>query len=272
MSDEADLDGYLARIKYSGSIAPTLPTLQAIHQLHPQAIPFENLDPLMELPVRLQRTDLEQKLLYDRRGGYCLEHNLLLKAMLEDMEFTVEPVLASVTWGHDPAEPLGPPGHVALLVDLAGGPYLVDVGFGGQVMTAPLKLRNGLEQETTLERYRLLEGGSVWRLETEINGEWKPVYAFETKVASPADLIALNDRAMLRHRDELLGARIVGSKRYALHNRRLRTHENGETETRELSTVAELREVLSGPFGIQLPTTDRLDGGLAKVLKPDLSL
>ena len=63
MTDEANLDAYLRRINYAGSIAPTLETLQAIHRLHPTAIPFENLDPLMELPVRLQLSDIEQKLL-----------------------------------------------------------------------------------------------------------------------------------------------------------------------------------------------------------------
>ena len=83
MSDEANLDAYLKRINYAGSIAPTLETLEMLHRLHPAAIPFENLDPLMELPVRLQLSDIEQKLLFERRGGYCFEHNLLLKAVLE---------------------------------------------------------------------------------------------------------------------------------------------------------------------------------------------
>ena len=46
MSDEANLDAYLRRINYAGSIAPTLETLQAVHRLHVSTIPFENLDPL----------------------------------------------------------------------------------------------------------------------------------------------------------------------------------------------------------------------------------
>jgi N-hydroxyarylamine O-acetyltransferase len=32
------------------------------------------------LPVSLAVDDLEHKLLTERRGGYCFEHNLLLKA------------------------------------------------------------------------------------------------------------------------------------------------------------------------------------------------
>ena len=99
MSDEANLDAYLKRINYAGSIAPTIETLQMLHRLHPAAIPFENLNPLMELPVRLALSDLEQKLVVEHRGGYCFEHNLLFKAVLEAMDFTVTPLAARCAVG-----------------------------------------------------------------------------------------------------------------------------------------------------------------------------
>ena len=94
MSEEANLDAYLRRINYSGSIAPTLETLQMLHRQHPAAIAFENLDPLMERPVRLQLSDIEQKLLNERRGGYCFEQNLLFEAVLEAMDYAVTPLAA----------------------------------------------------------------------------------------------------------------------------------------------------------------------------------
>ena len=69
MSDDANIDAYFERIGFSGSIAPTLQTLEQLHQLHPAAIPFENLDSLTDVPVRLELRNLEQKLLFERRGG-----------------------------------------------------------------------------------------------------------------------------------------------------------------------------------------------------------
>ena len=131
MSDEANLDAYLRRINYAGSIAPTLETLQEVHRLHVTTIPFENLDPLMELPVRLQLSDIEQKLLLERRGGYCLEHNLLLRAVLESMDYAVTPVGAGVLWGHEPDYQPQQYSHIALIVDVGGATWLADVGFGG---------------------------------------------------------------------------------------------------------------------------------------------
>jgi len=267
VSDEANLDAYLKRINYAGSIAPTLETLEMVHRLHPAVIPFENLNPLMELPVRLQLSDLEQKLLIERRGGYCLEHNLLFKAELEAMDFKVTPLAAAVLWGREEgSEPVD--NHMALLVDVGGVPYLADVGFGGQVMAAPLRLRADVEQNAGGERYRLMGGHPKWRLETEIAGAWKPMYEFTVAERTLDDYIAMNDITMALFRDDLVAARVDGGKRFALRNGRLRTHENGGTETRELGSLPEIREVLTNVFGIQLPDSERLGPALEKALRP----
>ena len=266
MSEEARLDAYLQRLDYAGSIAPTLETLETIHRLHPAAIPFENLDPLMERPVRLQLSDIEQKLLLERRGGYCLEHNLLLKAVLESMDYKVTALAAGVLWGRGEGEQ-PELDHMVLLVDVDGVPYLADVGFGGQVPTAPLRLKADIEQKTPLERYRLLGGYPKWRLESEIDGVWKPLYEFTLAPQQMDDYVAMNDRAMRSFRDDLRVARTERGRRIGLRNTRLNIHENGETTTRILGSVLELREVLTGTFGIALPETDRLDPALEKALR-----
>jgi N-hydroxyarylamine O-acetyltransferase len=268
VSDEASLDAYLRRINYAGSIAPTLDTLATLHRLHPAAIPFENLDPLMERPVRLQLSDIEQKLLNERRGGYCFEHNLLLKAVLETMDYKVTPLAAGVLWGHEEGyEPVAL-NHMILVVDVGGVPYLTDVGFGGQVMTAPLRLRAEIDQEAGGEKYRLMGGHPKWRLESEIAGEWKPLYQFALEPKTLDDYIAANDLTMALFRDNLVAARVDNGKRFALRNTRLNTHENGETTTRMLTNLLEIREVLTTVFGIQLPETDRLNPALEKALRP----
>jgi N-hydroxyarylamine O-acetyltransferase len=266
VSDGPNLDAYLKRINYAGSIAPTIETLQMLHRLHPAAIAFENLDPLMDQPVRLGLSDLEQKLVVERRGGYCFEHNLLLKAVLEDMDFKVTPLAAGVLWGHEQGyEPAL--NHMVLLVDAGGAPYLADVGFGGQVMTAPLRLRAG-EQETPNERYRLMGGEPIWRVESEIAGEWKPLFQFDLTPHALDEFGPMNDLAMTSFRDDLIAARVEGSTRFALRNARLRTHDAAQTATRMLSSITEIRDVLTSVIGIALPQSDRLDPALEKALRP----
>lgn len=47
-----DIDAYFARIGYTGLRDASLETLKSLHLLHPQAIPFENLDPFPGHPAR----------------------------------------------------------------------------------------------------------------------------------------------------------------------------------------------------------------------------
>src|SRR5215217_4516891 len=98
MSQKVNLNAYLERIGFAGSIAPTLATLELIHALHPAAIAFENLNSVIGLPTALDIASIEKKLLHERRGGYCYEHNLLLSAMLRDLDFNVRNLAARVIW------------------------------------------------------------------------------------------------------------------------------------------------------------------------------
>ena len=68
-----DFDAYLRRI---GLDQADKPTWQAVHRAHATRIPFENLDSHRGYPISLEQADLERKLVADRRGGYCFEHNL----------------------------------------------------------------------------------------------------------------------------------------------------------------------------------------------------
>lgn len=63
--------------------------MRALHLLHPQAIPFENLAVLLGRPVKLDLASIQRKLVTDRRGGYCYEHNLLLRSVLQTLGFRV---------------------------------------------------------------------------------------------------------------------------------------------------------------------------------------
>jgi len=268
VATKANIDAWFERIGFAGSIAPSLETLGQLVQMHLSAIPFENLDPLMGAPVRLELANLQQKLLFDRRGGYCLEHNLLMKAMLEELDFPVKLHAATVLWGQ--AEPVdAPPTHVLLTVDIAGASYLVDVGFGGQTPTAPLRLRADVEQATPHEPYRLSEADGLWRLETRIGEEWRPLYAFTTAEPDAEALVRMNEivSSSPTFRDRLVAARAEKGRRLALGNLRFNIHvTGGESETRLLGSVAELREVLSGPFGIALPNDERLEVALQKIV------
>jgi N-hydroxyarylamine O-acetyltransferase len=105
MTQDFDIETYLARIGYDGPRAADLATLRAIHRRHPAAIPFENLDPLLGRPVALDIEALQEKLVRGRRGGYCFEENALFAAALEALGFAVTRLAARVRWGRPPESP-----------------------------------------------------------------------------------------------------------------------------------------------------------------------
>lgn len=268
MSSDASIDAYFQRINFAGSIAPTLSTLEQLHVLHTAAIPFENLTPLMRLPVRLELRNLEQKLLFEKRGGYCIEHNLLFKAMLEDLGFPVQAHGARVLWGH-PEDSERPVSHLVLTVDVGGVTYLADTGFGGLTLTAPLRLRAEREQETPHETFRLLGGEPEWRVEAKLGEEWRALYTFEESEVTIEAVTEMNDRASVDRliRDNILAARTEKGRRHTLKNLRLNTRAtDGETESRRLADLAEVKEVLTGTFGITLPPAEKLDPALEAIV------
>src|ERR1700676_5256706 len=114
-----DLDAYFRRIGFSRPAAPDRATLEAIHRLHPQAIAFENLDPLLGVPVRLDAQALEDKLVRSARGGYCYEHNLLFMHVLKALGFDVRGLTARVVRGV-PEGVIVARAHMLLCVDLEG--------------------------------------------------------------------------------------------------------------------------------------------------------
>lgn len=270
MPKKVNLNAYFERIGFAGSIAPTLATLEMLHALHPAAIPFENLSPLMGEAVALDQASLEKKLLTERRGGYCFEHNLLFMRILQDLDYNVRPLLGRVLWTN-PGGAGSPPSHLLLLVEINGQNYIADVGFGGLSLTTPLRLRADVEQKTPHETFRLIGGDPDWVLEAKIGEDWRAVYAFNLDSVSEADIGPINQTVSTDPASpfthELRVALAPGGSRIKLHNTGLTIQPvDGEAEKREIASMETLRSVLTETFGITLPSDERLEPALARLL------
>ncbi len=253
-----DLDAYFARIGYHGSRTPTLATLQAIVQQHTQTIPFENLNPFLRLPVKLDIDALQTKLVHSRRGGFCFEQNGLLRQVLLALGFQNKPLGARVVWNHASGD-LPPRSHMVQLLTIDGQPYIADVGFGGMTPTAPLCLAPGLVQETPHEPYRFVPAGEDYILEALVGESWQALYRFDLAEQQPADYEVSNfwvcHHPLSHFIRGLSAARAAPGRRYALRDNRLTIHHTGGvSETRVLTSVAELCEVLDTIFYITVPT------------------
>ncbi|MGV3492072.1 MAG: arylamine N-acetyltransferase, partial [Devosia sp.] len=130
-----------------------------------------------------------------------------------------------------------------------------------------------IEQPTPHEPYRLTETDGVWRVAVQIGEEWRVCFSFTLDEIDQAGLVAMNERVSSspQFRDRLVAARAEKTRRVALLNNRLTLRPlEGEPEVRELTSTAELRDVLATILGIQLPTDERLEPALEKALASEI--
>ncbi len=259
MADDFDLDAYLARIGYAGPREPTLAVLSALHALHPAAMPFENLDPLLERPVLLDLASLQAKLVGQRRGGYCFEQNALFRAALQALGFAVTGLGARVRWGAPPDGPEGARSHMLLRVDLADGPWLADIGFGGHLFAAPIRMQPDLEQATPASRLRLVAFGNALTLLAHLQGAWRDVYRFTQEPQLPADYEVSNwftaTHPASLFRNHLLAERLTPERRVSLLDTRLTERfADGRVVERTVDSAEALARCLDEDFGLTPPT------------------
>jgi N-hydroxyarylamine O-acetyltransferase len=202
-----DLEAYLARIGLDGR-----PGLAELHRAHVTSIPFENLDPRRGVPVSLAPKDLERKLVHKRRGGYCFEQNLLLKAGLEALGARVEPLLARVRVGASPGSPR-PRTHLVLRVHGEDGDWQADVGFGHGTLLEPIPFGPGGPHEQSGWRFRTVQDGPELVLQAAQNGEWVDLYGFVPEPVPFVDIETSNWFTCTHPRSPFVTGLIVSAQR-----------------------------------------------------------
>jgi arylamine N-acetyltransferase len=271
-----DLPGYFDRVNYRGPVEPTLETLQGLMSAHTQAISFENLDPMMGVPVGDLGPDaLFDKLVRRRRGGYCYEQNGLMGYVLTEVGFRVRRLAGRVIWMLGPNAPLPAMTHTVLAVTFPGsqGCYLVDVGFGGQTLTSPIRFETGSVQQTTHEPYRLEDRGDGLVLQAQVRGEWQSLYEFTTHTQPQIDLTVgswyVSTSPASHFVTGLMAARVTEDARINLSGRNLAIHRDGGTEKIVLDNAAAVIDTLGDRFGIDVDAAGargRLEARITEIL------
>ena len=254
-----DLSRYFDRIDYRGPADPTLEVLQDLMTAHIRTIPFENLDPILGVPVDdLSAAALTDKLVHRGRGGYCYEQNGLMGYVLTEIGFRVRRLAGRVIWMLGPDAPLPAQTHTVLAVRFPGAQatYLVDVGFGGQTPTSPIRVEIGCIQQTTREPYRLEDRRDGLVLQAEVRGDWQDLYEFSTRTQPQIDLTVgswyVSTHPKSHFVTGLLVAMVTDDARYNLSGRNLAIHRDGETEKVLLDGAAAVLDTLRDRFGINI--------------------
>jgi N-hydroxyarylamine O-acetyltransferase len=247
------LDAYLHRIGLPDAGAPSIDNLRRLHSAHATAIPFENLDILLGRGIRLDLASLYDKLIAQRRGGYCFEQNTLFMTVLREIGFTVVPMEARVRAG---ARTTLPRTHMVLQVDAGGEPWLADVGFGALGPREPVPTLREEPAAPPGLAYRVVQDGSLRVLQMREQMVWSDQYAFLPQPVEPIDFEVANwytstwpDSPFVR---TLTAQRSTDDVRYVLRFPVFTEIGSTGIRTRDISR-AELMPLLREVFLIDLP-------------------
>jgi N-hydroxyarylamine O-acetyltransferase len=121
-------DAYLTRIGLKDSdLATDARSLRVLQRSHLLAVPFENLDIHWKRPIIVDAAKFYDKIVDEKRGGFCYELNGAFNQLLISLGFETRLVSARVFNGTDHGPEFD---HAAIIVTIGEDEYLADVGFG----------------------------------------------------------------------------------------------------------------------------------------------
>ena len=267
-----DIEAYFERIRYAGPRDASLDALHGITAAHVRQIPFENLDVLLGRSISLQPASIARKLIQERRGGYCFEHNTLLMHVLESLGFRVTPLSARVRVQR-PRTDQAPRTHMFLRVEVEDCSWLTDVGIGGFSLTGALRLELDTPQTTPHELRRIVSEGAWSGLEqrapegrlfhqAHFAGAWHDLCDFTLEPMPEIDRVIGNwytsAHPESHFKNRLMVARATADGRVTLSNRELGLRSNdGRYESRLLQSPEQLLSVLNQYFDLSFPADTR---------------
>jgi N-hydroxyarylamine O-acetyltransferase len=237
---------YLRRLGLDARPAPDAPALADLMGRHLERVPFENLDIVGGTPRPLSTSSVLQKVAMEGRGGFCYELNEAFRALLAHLGFRVRRIEARV-W-KAAAQCFGAPfDHLALVVSLAEGEFLVDVGYGDS-NRAPLRLPQDHVRDVSGEYGLSPVREGYWCLTSPTEALYEmtlgaqPLEAFEPMCryhqTSPESVFSKG----------LICTRTTATGRITLSRNRLIVLENGR---RSESVVTDIGDALDEHFGIR---------------------
>ncbi len=238
-------------------VQPTTPSLQLIDELqkkHLAHFSFNNIAVLLGRPVSLNIDDIVQKIVVENAGGYCFEHNRLMHDVLFSLGFDVRCLIARVINNQDIDSPRT---HRITLLKWQGDDYLVDVGFGANCLTFPIKIGQGIEGDSIEQNFRIvLNKNQDYQLEVLTKAGYYSLYIFDLNRYTEADCVAGNFYSS-RHPNaifvnNLVVSLILPDKVLSLRNNVYHRIGLNGTEIINVHDYYQLRDILSGDFNLEI--------------------
>lgn len=243
---------YLSRISIEADdLEANEETLRILHRRHLLSVPFENLDIHWKRPIVLDTEKFYDKVVGERRGGFCYELNALFNELLLSLGFTTRLISARVFNGtqHGPEFD-----HAAIIVTIDQDDYLADVGFG-DFTAEPLRYGLGVEQqdETGIFVIRRFDNEYL-EVAKKKGGDWISEYIFKDiarKLSEYKDMCDFQQYSPESHfRKGKVCSVLTESGRKTLTDKNFIVTVNRERTEKQVDSEDEFAEILQREFGI----------------------
>lgn len=247
-----DIQDYLKLLDLTPPRKPDPLFLERLHERHLLRVPFENLNIHLGRPIHLDIPSLFDKIVRQKRGGFCYELNHLFHWLLESLGYDSILVSARVRTEQGGFSPEFD--HLALIVTL-DEPYLVDVGFGN-AFRRPLPLNGEIREDISgLYRVRYIDKDE-FALQKKSGENWFDSYRFTLvprRIEEFLDMCRYHQTSPDSHFTQgRICSRATPSGRITLTGTELKVTENGEQRTLPVSSEEEWSRLLAEHFGIRL--------------------
>lgn len=244
---------YLRRIGIEpNEIAPTLENLKLLQKRHLLNVPFENLGIHWKRPILLNKNKFYEKIVGEKRGGFCYELNGLFSELLTQIGYQSRIISARVSNGRDFGAEYD---HLAILTKVDEDEFLVDAGFG-DFTAEPLKFILDIEQrdETGIFKIRKHDAGYFEVVKKDAD-KWKSEYIFKTVSRNLSEFAAMcefHQTSPESHftRGKVCSIMIEGGRKTLTDKKFIET-KNGTKSEFEINSESEFDEILDREFQIK---------------------
>ncbi|ARK24079.1 arylamine N-acetyltransferase [Sporosarcina sp. P37] len=225
-----------------------LEQISQVQTLFAQQFEFENLDVLLANEEPITEQYLQYKMIKQGRGGLCYELNGLLHITLRDLGFPVQ-LAAATVWAPPPRDSyVLDRTHVVNLFEYEDTLYLIDSGFGNNLVMQPVAL-DGEPVTSPAGTFRLrsesTEKGTMV-FEQLKDDSWELRYGLYPDSIGWAHLDRVKQQ--IHHSPEssfnkaLLIAKLTDGGTYSINDERYHRKYNGGEETLTFQDHSELLE------------------------------
>lgn len=234
-------------------LLPTAENLKLLQKQHLLTIPFENLDIHWNNLIVLDTEKFYQKVVEQKRGGFCYELNGLFYELLNKIGFQSKIISACVNNG------TGEFGkeydHLAILTKIEETEYLVDVGFG-DFTAEPLLFVLDIEQQDANGIYLIRKfDDEYFEVAKKTADDWKSEYIFKNLARDLSEFEELCNFHQTSPESHFTKGKLCSlmteNGRKTLTDKKFIINKNGDKTAVNINSDEEFYEILRRKFGIK---------------------